>query len=266
MAECLHIILIGIKGNAYGNGFNANIIRTNTSCKHRSKPFQYRTKYRHVMNNLFLFAIILIAALTSCQSKDSSVNIPNPVNGDLTTTFTEQPSDQAPPTPEQALAEEKERLVQEGWQEGNISNGLMPSCYNFAPTSDRSIDNYLIINVGSGTDVAAKLMNQNTGTCVRYVFINSSTSYTIRQIPQGVYYLKLAYGKEWLSKIESNQCVGRFLKNPMYEKGTNILDFNFVSESNGYSIPSYEISLDVISSSVNNSFATSNISETEFNK
>jgi hypothetical protein len=210
--------------------------------------------------------IVLSIALIGCQSNNNSGDTPDPANGDLTPTFREEQTTQSVLTPEQELAQEKDRLLKEGWEVSDLSNGLMPACYNFVPYSDRSIDNYLIINVGSGTDVVAKLMNYNTGKCVRYVFINSSTSYTIRNIPEGVYYLKLAYGKKWLSKIENNQCIGRFLKNPMYEKGTDILDYNLISESNGYSIPSYEISLDVISSSVNNSFSTANISETEFNR
>ncbi len=214
-----------------------------------------------LLNFLFLSLIII-----GCQPENTGNQTTIPHNGDLASTFTDQQSSQQSLSPEELLKQEKVRLFKEGWQESSLGNGPMPSCYNFVPDFARSIDNYLIINVGPGTDVVAKLMNSNTGTCVRYVFINRSTSYTIRNIPEGVYYLKLAYGKDWLSKLENNQCVGRFLNNPMYEKGTDILDFNFVSESNGYSIPSYEISLDVISSSANNSFSTANISETDFNR
>ena len=213
----------------------------------------------------FIFFFVSIVMI-SCKSENTGTVTQIPENGDLTSTFTDQQTTQQPLSPEELLKQEKDRLIKEGWQESSLSNGSMPSCYNFVPDFDRSIDNYLIINVGSGTDVVAKLMNSNTGTCVRYVFINRSTSYTVRNIPEGKYYLKLAYGKEWLSKIENNQCVGRFLKNPLYEKGTDILDYNFINETDGYSIPSYEISLDIVSSSVNNSFSTSNISASEFNR
>jgi hypothetical protein len=212
-----------------------------------------------------ILSLVLIVFI-SCQSNNTGNTTQIPENGDLTSTFSEQQTSQTPLTPDQLLEQEKNRLVKEGWQENNLQNGLMPSCYNFSPKYDQSTDNYLKINVGSGTDMVAKLMNANTGICVRYVFINRLSSYSIRNIPEGVYYLKLAYGKEWLSKVENSQCVGRFLSNPMYEKGSDLLDFNLIKNADGYSIPSYEISLDVVSSTMNNSFSTSNISEAEFNK
>ena len=84
------------------------------------------------------------------------------------------------------------------------------------------MNNYLEVYVGSGTDVSIKIMNLNTDKCIRYVFINSGSSYTINNIPEGRYYLKIAYGKNWLSKVESGQCIGKFIRNPMYEKGEDI--------------------------------------------
>ena len=109
-------------------------------------------------------------------------------------------------------------------------------------------------------------MNIKTEKCIRYVFINSGTTYSIENIPEGMYYLKIAYGKDWLSKVENGQCVGKFIKNPLYEKGEDVLDFNIKRESNGRSIPSYQLSLDVVSSGISNSFNSQNISESDFNK
>jgi hypothetical protein len=215
------------------------------------------------MKKIYFNFLLLWMVLNSCRSNNVDSNTQIPENGDLTSTFAEQ---QTSLTPDQLLEQERNRLLKEGWQENNLKNGLMPTCYNFSPKYDNSIDNYLKINVGSGTDIVAKLMNSNSGICIRYIFINRLSSFTIRNIPEGNYYLKLAYGKGWLSKVENAQCVGRFLRDPMYEKGTDLLDFNLMNRIDGYSIPSYEISLDVISSTLNNSFSTSNISEEEFNK
>lgn len=212
--------------------------------------------------NLLLISMVFI----SCRSNNADSTTQIPENGDLTSTFTEQQATETSLTPDQLLDQERNRMIKEGWQENNLQNGLMPSCYNFSPKYNPSTDNYLKINIGSGTDMVAKLMNASSGICVRYVFINRLSSYSIRNIPEGVYYLKLAYGKEWLSKVENSRCIGRFLRNPMYEKGTDLLDFNIIRNADGYSIPSYEISLDVVSSTINNSFSTSNISEEEFNK
>lgn len=185
------------------------------------------------------------------------------VNGDLDNTFTEQ-------TSEEKLANEKysrlkEKLIDDGWQERNNDNGQFPTCYNFAPKKG-NLDNSLNVYVGSGTDVAIKLMNIESEKCVRYVFINSGTDYSIENIPEGKYYLKIAYGKDWLSKNVNGQCVGKFVKNPLYEKGLDILDFNKINTATGYSIPSYSLHLDVVSSGYSNSFNSQNISEKDFNK
>jgi hypothetical protein len=83
-------------------------------------------------------------------------------------------------------------------------NSQLPSWYNFKPKKE-NIKNHLEVVVGSGTDISIKVMNINKDNCVRCVFINSSSTYGIDIIPEGKYYLKIAYGKNWLSKIENNQ-------------------------------------------------------------
>ncbi len=100
-------------------------------------------------------------------------------------------------------------------------------------------------------------MNLQTNKCIRYVFINSGSNYKIRNIPEGKYYLKIAYGKEWFSKVENEHCIGKFLRNPLYEKGDDIMDFDLQKASYGYNVSSYQLKLDVISSPT---------SEEEFNK
>lgn len=184
-------------------------------------------------------------------------------NGDLDKTFVSQ--DTLKKQNEEKYKKEKEKLISEGWKDEEIENGQLSSCYNFKPNKG-NIKNRLEVIVGGGTDVSIKIMNMNTEKCIRYVFVNSGTTYSIDNIPEGKYNLKIAYGKDWLSKVENGQCVGKFIKNPLYEKGEDILDFNIKRESNGRSIPSYQLSLDVVSSGISNSFNSQNISESEFNK
>jgi hypothetical protein len=211
---------------------------------------------------LIKYLVINFAIFFSgCINSNSSNQYSSKENGDLNNTFDSNHT----LTSEQKPEQEKRQLISEGWEEKEMVNGIMPSCYNFKPQSDKSIDNKLEINVGGGTDVVIKLMNNKTQECIRYVFINSGTSYQIRNIPQGVYYLKIAYGKEWLSRIENNQCVGKFIRNPIYEKGDDIMDFKIKRSNNGYSIPYYRLSLDVVSSDLSNSFSSHNISEVDFN-
>ena len=184
-------------------------------------------------------------------------------NGDLDKTFVKQ--DTLKKQKEEEYKKEKEKLISEGWKDEEIENGQLSSCYNFKPTKG-NIKNRLEVIVGGGTDVSIKIMNMNTEKCIRYVFVNSGTTYSIENIPEGKYYLKIAYGKDWLSKVENGQCVGKFIKNPLYEKGEDILNFNIKRERNGRSIPSFQLSLDVVSSGISNSFNSQNISESDFNK
>ena len=135
---------------------------------------------------LLLITILLI----NCNNQSSSNQEKTPENGDLNNTFVE-PDSKLELTPEQKYQQEKEKLISEGWQEQDIQNGQLPSCYNFKPEKG-NVNNYLEVYVGSGTDVSIKIMNLNTDKCIRYVFINSDSTYSIRNIPEGSYYLKIA--------------------------------------------------------------------------
>jgi len=222
-------------------------------------------KTKQTMKAFYSILLVMLFALTSCDNRTTSSETENtPENGDLNNTFTEQEA-VAELTPEQKFQQEKDKLIAEGWQEQDIPNGQLPNCYNFKPIIGK-VDNSLEVYVGSGTDVAIKVMNLQSDKCVRYVFINSGSTYSIRNIPEGKYYLKIAYGKNWLSKLENGQCIGKFIRNPMYEKGEDILDFNIQYTAGGYSIPSYRLQLDVVSSDISNSFSSHKISENEFNQ
>ena len=67
------------------------------------------------------------------------------------------------------------------------------------------------------------------------------------------------------TKVVNGQCVGKFIRNPMYEKGEDILDFNLQHYSKVYRVPSFKLSLDVIATDITNSFNSENISEDSFN-
>ena len=109
-------------------------------------------------------------------------------------------------------------------------------------------------------------MRLNDDECIRIAFISSKTSFSLTNIPEGKYYLKIAYGKELKQDKNDEDCVIKFSKQAIYEKGTDILDFYKQPTYNGYSLPCFELSLDVISSSPQNGFNSKTINEDEFNK
>lgn len=136
------------------------------------------------------------------------------------------------------------------------------------------MDNYLEISVGDNTDVVVKLVSRKTDKCIRYVYVKGNDEYRITNIPQGEYYLKIAYGKNWRQKEMEGKIVGKFLTNAQYEIGTETLDYNIIygskeytgGYSQNYSIPSYSVSLNVVQFATLNSFETDTISESEFNE
>lgn len=230
--------------------------------KRQKKFLKYLDKYKGVA---LIGGVILLYAIVINSSNEKSTNTPysTPINGDLNNTI-EDTKIEPEITPKEKFLIQKDSLISDGWQELDIDNGQLSTCYNFKPQKGK-IDNYLEIIVGGGTDVAVKVMNLKTGQCIRYVFINSGSTYKIKNIPEGQYYLKIAYGKNWLSKVINGQCIGKFIQNPMYEKGEDIFDYNLQYETDGYKIPSFRLSLDVIASDISNSFNFENISENEFN-
>lgn len=164
------------------------------------------------------------------------------------------------------VKEDSLKLVEQGYLPKNIKNGDEPDCSNYSPEYKRDLDNKLEVEVGGGTDVAIKLMEKGTDKCIRYFFVNSRTTYAIKNIPEGRYYLKIAYGKRWMMTSQDGECKGKFLKSPSYEKGDDILDFNVKHMGEHISIPYFKISLDVIETSAVNSFDTEKITEDQFNK
>lgn len=214
---------------------------------------------------IFAFLIILISLISCSDNPERSIKENTPNNGDLDNTFKKEVKTPEL-TPEEKLQKEKEKLLAEGWTEDNIPNGPMPPCYNFIPKRGK-VDNYLEVSVGGGTDVVIKVMNMKTEKCIRYVFINRNSTYQIKNIPEGTYYLKIAYGKNWLSKVENKSCKGKFIRNAMYEKGTDILDFNIeYSNNDSYRVPSFKLELNVIESDISSSFDSQSISEDLFNQ
>nr|WP_199000134.1 DnaJ domain-containing protein [Flavobacterium sp. ASV13] len=241
------------------------------------------TKRHHNSSNdssnigcIFFIIVCIIAAIIIANDKEKTststpVSSTSQKNRDLNNDFlldtsgTQNNQNSKQLSSEKILEQKKLELTNEGWSETENKNGQLPNCYNFIPKRG-NINNRLEVSVGGGTDIAIKIMDSETEKCVRYVFINSGTTYKITNIPEGIYYLKIAYGKEWYSKIENGRCIGKFLRSPMYERGTELMDFKIQQTYKGYSIPSFQLQLDVISTNSQNTFDSQNISENEFNE
>ena len=158
------------------------------------------------------------------------------------------------PTPEQ------EELVQNGWSSNKPKSGELSSEYGVKPVYGMQ-DNYFDIRIGEGFSVAIKIMDLESDKCIRYIYVPEGETVTISQIPHGLYYLKLAYGKDWMEFSDGNTIKGKFTRSVFYEKSASSYDFG---KKNSQSLVNYLLELNVVNGSTDNNFETVAISEEEF--
>jgi uncharacterized protein YgiM (DUF1202 family) len=153
------------------------------------------------------------------------------------------------------------------WEKKTYNSGSTPDCENVIPEYDHNLDNHLKVEVGSHTDVVIKMMHKTSfgDRCIRVVYVNTGDTYYLRNVPEGLYYLKIAYGKDYRQGIVDGKCYIKFVDGAIYEKGKDILDFNVIKTSRGTSVPYFELFLDVVTTTDAHQFKTGNISEAEFN-
>ena len=150
------------------------------------------------------------------------------------------------------------------WQSLNVFTGYNPPCQNVIPRYNYSLDNILRISLKGNADIVIKLINYYTDACIRYVYISSGDTYEISNIPEGTYYVKIGFGSDFAIKKDGKYCEAKFLENMSFEKGDDLMDFNVVNNSTGYSVPSFELQLNVKTRNKKDKFDYHKISEDEF--
>ncbi len=153
-------------------------------------------------------------------------------------------------------------LLEEGWYIPKTTpSGELPKEYGVKNKYGQQ-DNYFDIEIGKGCDVAIKIVDAVTNKCIRYVFVPENSSANIQMIPQGKYYLKLAYGKDWMEYDNGDGTItGKFTSNVSYDRSVDIFDFGKKNSSN---VVNYLLQINVVDSQLQNSFGTIEISEAEF--
>lgn len=145
-----------------------------------------------------------------------------------------------------------------------INTGEKPECIFCKPKFDYSIDNFLKIDASSASDLVIKVIDSQTHECVRTTFIKGGDIHYITNIPQGIYYLKIAYGYDWSKKVAGSFCFAKFVTDAHYQKGNELMDYYLKKTSNGYQWRNYELILRVYSKSRKNEFDADDISEEQF--
>lgn len=160
------------------------------------------------------------------------------------------------------LSSTQRSLLEEGWYVPKTTpSGELPREYGVKNKYGQQ-DNYFDIEIGKGCDVAIKIVDVATDKCIRYVFVPENSSANIQMIPQGKYYLKLAYGKDWMEYDNGDGTItGKFTSNVTYDRSVDIFDFGKKNSSN---VVNYLLQINVVDSQLQNSFGTVEISEAEF--
>ncbi len=147
-----------------------------------------------------------------------------------------------------------------------INTGDKPECISCKSFYNTKLDNYLRIDATGSSDIVIKMIDNYTGVCIRSVFISGGDIFYINNIPEGIYYLKIAYGYNWSKKVFGSFCFAKFATDAHYQIGNDLLDFYVKESYNGYQVPSFELILKVRTNSRKNEFDSDNISEEEFYK
>lgn len=158
------------------------------------------------------------------------------------------------------LSAQQEKLLQQGWSQDRPDGGDLNADYGIEPVYGVQ-DNYFDIRIGKGCCVAVKIVNAETKQPIRYVYIPEEETVTVSQIPQGIYFLKLAYGNDWMELDEDSIKRGRFTRDVSYEKSASTYDFG---KKNSQSFVNYTLEINVINGDTEHEFKTMPITEEEF--
>lgn len=159
-------------------------------------------------------------------------------------------------------SEYQEKLMRDGWTFEDLSDSELGEEYGVKPIYGIQ-DNYFDITMGEGYNIAVKIVDAQTDKCIRYAIVPENSTTTVTQIPQGKYYLKLAYGKDWMEFETDSITIGKFTRNAFYEKSRETYDFG---KKNSLQEVYYDLRINVREETGMNNFETSPISEEEFLK
>jgi len=240
----------------------------------RQKVSSYKSKEKSNYGVLVLISIIIFIiylASNSNNSRNSSNTNTYPSNNNYsapsTTTDTTSSSSNSSSQSSNSYPVDSTSYKEPVYVNVTVKNGNFSNCSGITPSYDRSINTRLIISTEL-TDAAVKIFDYQTDKCIRFVFINDETTYTVKNIPEGRYYLKIAYGNDWSVKEGEPICSGHFSSHASYKRDNSIYDFNrTISDDGRVSIPYYTLKLYrtyTTDYSVDNTVGNS-ISETDFN-
>lgn len=156
--------------------------------------------------------------------------------------------------------EAQQELLDQGWELKTPNNGDLPSNYGVKAVNGL-LDNYFDIEMGEGGNMAVKIVDADTDNTIRYVYVSENTKTTITQIPAGKYYLKLAFGYDWMNYDQGSTIRGKFTKGAYYQVSDEVFDFGARNTMNAQS---FSLKIHTDNDPNYTSFETSEITEEQF--
>lgn len=142
-----------------------------------------------------------------------------------------------------------------------LKNGASPLNACFGKGIYHETSSWLLVKNGNSTDVIACLVDAYSGRTIRNEYIQAGESFKMTKLPNGTYYLKVFYGKDW-NPTKKNACGtnGAFEKDRRFSVSDNSADYLLV-EDNGASYTYGEVTLYTVA---NGNMDSRGISEDQF--
>lgn len=138
-------------------------------------------------------------------------------------------------------------------------------CKKIKYVYDTTMHNYLRIKVGENTDAVVKLIEKTKDKTIRMIYIRAGQQFDVINIPTGRYYVKIAYGKDWVF-TSKNSCQGEFKENALYKQSKQMFDFKKIKVKDGYQIANFELTLDMKIEEGSGTMKNVAITKEQFNK
>jgi len=104
------------------------------------------------------------------------------------------------------------------WHQTNYKNGDAIRAFQYIPQVEKNGSFMTIANKNKTRDAVVKIIENDTDTMYRDVYIKGNHEAEIKNLPIGRYYLKIAFGNDWQETCIENKCFGKFSKNETFQK------------------------------------------------
>lgn len=157
-----------------------------------------------------------------------------------------------------------EKPIKESAYKGNqLKNGTSPYDGAFGKgIYNHNHNNWIEFENGNSYDAVVCLVNTNSGRTIRNEYIQAGSTFKMTNIPNGTYYIKAFYGKDWNPNktMNNGQIKGGFDTDFHFSKSDGYSDRLTLSD-NGYQYSTYSVTLYSV---LNGNMSQKTINETEF--